>query len=101
MDRKVIISKTAQKKFDNLFEYLVDEWLERVKNKFIEKLDKSIHVIRTNPEAFPKSDKAKGLRRCVITKQTTLYFRYNNKRIEVVTIFDTRQNPNKLKKSLK
>ncbi len=99
MDRKVIVSKTAQKKLDELFEYLVDEWSERVKNKFIDKLDKNINIIRTNPEAFPTSNKVKGLSRCVITKQTTLYFRYNSKRIEVVTIFDTRQNPRKLKRA--
>ncbi|WP_010182332.1 type II toxin-antitoxin system RelE/ParE family toxin [Aquimarina agarilytica] len=100
MARKVIVSKTAQKKLDDLFEYLIDEWSERVKNKFIGKLDKNIELIQANPEIFPKSNKAKGLNRCVITKQITLYFRYNSKRIDIVTVFDTRQNPSKLKKSI-
>jgi hypothetical protein len=38
----------------------------------------------------------------VVTKQTTFYYRVlkNKKELEIITIFDTRQNPNKLKKDL-
>ncbi|SHF05747.1 Plasmid stabilization system protein ParE [Psychroflexus salarius] len=96
MSRKVVISKTAQKKLENLFEYLITEWSLKVKKEFVEKLDSSIEIIKTQPEIFPESKKGKKLRRCVITKQTTLYYRFNSKRINVVTIFDTRQHPNKL-----
>ncbi|MGM0636567.1 MAG: type II toxin-antitoxin system RelE/ParE family toxin [Bacteroidota bacterium] len=67
-----------------------------MKIEFIQKLDHNIEIIRNQPEVFPESKKGKKLRRCVITKQTTLYYRFNSKRINVVTIFDTRQNPNKL-----
>ncbi|SHF05081.1 Plasmid stabilization system protein ParE [Psychroflexus salarius] len=96
MKRKVIISKTAEKKLEKLFEYLTEKWSEKIKIEFIQKLDHNIEIIRNQPEIFPESKKGKKLRRCVITKQTTLYYRFNSKRINVVTIFDTRQNPNKL-----
>jgi len=98
--RKVVISKTAEKKLHKLFEYLITEWSVKVKTDFVEKLDSSIEIIKNQPEIFPESKKAKGLRKCVITKQTTLYYRYNSKRINLVTIFDTRQNPNKLEKEI-
>lgn len=100
MGRKVVISKTAEKKLDKLFEYLIQEWSITVKKQFVEKLDSSIEIIKTKPEIFPESKKGKGLRKCVITKQTTLYYRYNSEIINVVTIFDTRQNPNKLDKEI-
>ena len=47
-----------------------------------------------------KSNKFQGLYKCVVTKQTTFYYRVSVelKEIEIITIFDTRQNPNKLKK---
>lgn len=69
-------------------------------NEFVEKLDSAIEIIKNQPEIFPESKKGKGLRKCVITKQTTLYYRYNSEQINVVTIFDTRQNPNKLDKEI-
>jgi len=57
-------------------------------------------MLKSNPESFPKSNKQKGLHKCVITKQTTLYYTFNSKEIFIVTLFDTRQNPNKIKKDL-
>ncbi|WP_339918488.1 type II toxin-antitoxin system RelE/ParE family toxin [Yeosuana marina] len=100
MSRKVVISKTAEKKLEKLFEYLIKEWSAKVKKDFIEKLDSSIEIIKNQPEIFPESKKGKSLRKCVITKQTTLYYRYNSKRINIVTLFDTRQDPNKLDKEI-
>ena len=72
----------------------------KFKNKFIEKLDTRIAIIEKQPEIFPESKKNKGLRKCVITKQTTLFYRFNTKQIYIVTVFDTRQHPKKLKKEL-
>lgn len=100
MSRKVVISKTAERKLDKLFEYLTTEWSIKVKTDFVKKLDSSIQIIKNQPEIFPESRKGKSLRKCVITKQTTLFYRYNSKRINIVTIFDTRQNLNKLDKEI-
>ena len=100
MRRKVVISKTAEKKLEKLFDYLIEKWSLKVKNEFIEKLDTRIAIIEKQPEIFPESKKNKGLRKCVITKQTTLFYRFNTKQIYIVTVFDTRQHPKKLKKEL-
>lgn len=100
MSRKVVISKTAEKKLDKLFEYLISEWSVKVKRDFVKKLNKSIELIKNQPEIFPESKKGKSLRKCVITKQTTLYYRFNSKQINIVIVFDTRQNPNKLDKEI-
>lgn len=100
MSRKVVISRTVEKKLEKLFEYLIKEWSVKVKNDFVTKLDSTIEIIKNQPEIFPESKKGKGLRKCVITKQTTLYYRYSTKQINIVTLFDTRQNPNKLDKEI-
>ena len=100
MNRKVVISKTAERKLEKLFEYLIKEWSLKVKKDFVEKLDSSIEIIKNQPEIFPESKKGKSLRKCVVTKQTTIYYRYNSKRINIVTLFDTRQDPNKLDKEI-
>ena len=55
MIRKVVISKTTEKKLDKLFSYLIEKWSIKVKNEFIDKLDDSIKLIRNQPEMFPES----------------------------------------------
>ena len=100
MSRKVVISKTAERKLEKLFEYLIKKWSVKVKKDFVEKLDSSIEIIKNQPEIFPESKKGKSLRKCVVTKQTTIYYRYNSNRINIVTLFDTRQDPNKLDKEI-
>ena len=98
--KTVHLSGRAKLKLEKLLEYLEVEWSSGVKNNFISKLDKTIEVIQSNPDIFPKTEVVKGLHKCVITKQTTLYYRTKGSRIEIVTIFDTRQDPTRLMKGL-
>ncbi len=99
--RSVVLSKTAANKLEILLKYLEVEWSEKVKHNFIEKLDNSIEQIRRYPLSCEKSQLKLGLHRCVVSKQTTLYYTFDTKRIFIVTIFDNRMNPNKLKEETK
>lgn len=71
------------------------------KHEFVLKLDKSLKQIQKLPDSFPESEKIRGLRTCVVTKQTTVYYKYSETTIDIVTIFDNRQNPKSLKKETK
>ena len=101
MERNIIISKIAERKLEELFDYLVENWSLKVKSDFIKKLDKNISLIKSQPESFAQSEKDPDLRKCVVTKQTTLYFRFDEKQIKILTLFDNRQNPDKLTTELK
>ncbi|MCU0355863.1 MAG: hypothetical protein MUD08_19355 [Cytophagales bacterium] len=59
--------------------------------EFLNKLDASLSVIVAQPEAFPASRKMPGLRRCVVTPQTILYYRIRQNEIEVIALSDARQ----------
>ena len=96
--REIIISTRAQKNINNLFEYLELKWSEKVRKEFALKLYSVVKTIRANPESFPKSDINSNYNKFVITKQSTLYYRYNSKQVRVLSLFDTGQNPNKIKK---
>ena len=98
MSKKVVLSSTAKEKLSDLLEYLEDNWSARVKNNFIKKLDRSIEKISLYPQSCPESMKVRGLCKCVVTKQTSLFYRITTEEIEIVTLFDTRQDPDKLKK---
>jgi len=100
---KVFLSELAENKLLKLNDYLLENWSLNVKNDFIKKLTSKIDQISEQPESCPQSSEFKGLFKCVVTKQTTLYYRINLDRneIEIITIFDTRQNPDKLEKDIK
>ena len=100
MNRKVILSKIASRKLDVLFDYLQSNWSQSVKTNFIKRLDKRLVQINDNPESFPISDKVKGLHKCVITKQTSLYYLFDNHTINIITVFFSKQNPDGLSKEI-
>ena len=56
-----------------------------------EKITRTINQISINPIQFPESKK--GVRRCVLSKQTTLYYRIKQHYIEVVTFWVNYKNP--------
>ncbi len=99
---KVFLSELAENKLLKLSDYIQENWNLKTRDKFIEKLTEKIKQISLQPESCPQSSEFKGLYKCVVTKQTTFYYRISTKlnEIEIITIFDTRQNSNKLKKDI-
>ena len=98
--RKIILSNIASRRLEKLLNYLELEWSLKVKNDFIKKLDKSLKQIQKFPESGQQTIFVKGLHRLVVTKQTSLIYRFDSKTITIVTLFDNRMNPNNLKKEI-
>ena len=96
MNREVRISKRAAKKPDNLLDFLEERRSSKVKSNLIHKIDETLKYIQLHPESFPESEKIPGLRKCVVTKQTTFYFKYSETAIDIIAIFDNRQDPDSL-----
>ncbi|NLP59536.1 type II toxin-antitoxin system RelE/ParE family toxin, partial [Lutibacter sp. B1] len=95
---KVFLSELAENKLLKLNDFLLENWNLKVRNDFIKKLTSKIEQISEQPESCPQSIEFKGLFKCVVTKQTTFYYRikFEREEIEIITVFDTRQDPNKL-----
>ena len=100
---KVFLSELAEAKLLKLSDYLLENWNLKTRDKFIEKLSAKIKQISIQPQSCSQSSEIKGLYKCVVTKQTTFYYRISIelREIEIITIFDTRQSPDKLKKDIK
>ena len=95
MDKTVVFSKRSKNSLSKLLHYLEQEWSLKVKNEFIKKLDRCVLQISKHPESCPVSKDFSGLYKCVVTKQTTLYYRIKEKEIQVIAFFDNRQDPKK------
>ncbi|TDW49847.1 plasmid stabilization system protein ParE [Flavobacterium sp. 270] len=98
MNLKVNFSKTAEKNLNDVLDFIEARWSEKSKKMFIIKFEKAISIIIMNPEVFPKSSINKKYRKCVITKQSSLLYTFSSNEIKIHTIFDTRQDPNKINK---
>ena len=94
--RKLEFSNRSLKEIKNIVEYLNSKWSERISKKFLNKLKENIDLIQLNPELFPISE-FEELRKCVVSKQISVFFVIKKNKIYIVSVFDTRQNPNKIK----
>ena len=92
----VVWSSLAENDFSCILEYLNAKWNERIALNFIDKVEMALQQIQVNPKLFPLIHKD-GIRKCVITHHNTLYYRINREIIEILRLYDTRQNPDNLK----
>ena len=82
--------------FINILDYLEKKWNSKVCINFIEIMDACIMQIQINPMQFPFLNKELQIRKCVITKHNSVYYKESTDRIEILRIYDTRQNPETL-----
>ncbi len=78
------------------FNYLETNWTKKEIKKLSHEIERTLELISINPELFPKTRKKKNLRRVVVTKHNTLYYRKNKMTIEILSFFSNKKNPNKL-----
>lgn len=97
MRRQIEWCPRAEKDYLRLLDFLLAELGEGVIHKFSDRLHIILDNIIKRPKMYPATDKRDNVRRCVITKQTILYYRVWKNKIELITLFDSRQNPLKRK----
>ena len=55
--------------------------------------DKVIRQISITPKMYPLFDRKRKIRRCVVSKQTTLYYRIRGNKIELISFRGNLMNP--------
>ena len=88
---EVYLSLRAEKKLQKLIYYLLENWNDKVVSNFLEKLDKKFMQISNFPKSCPFSSK-RNIYKCIVSKQTSFYYRLKNNEIEIITFFDNRQD---------
>ena len=98
---RVFLSPIAERKLEILLEYLESNWSRKTRDNFLERLLKSFNQISNHPKSCPESREFANLFKCTVTKQTSFYFRIKANEIEVITIVDNRQDPDKISAEIK
>ncbi|PTQ93150.1 plasmid stabilization system protein ParE [Mucilaginibacter yixingensis] len=96
MARSIKWSPRAKKRYQQVLDYLQENWGDRVVQKFIERTDKVLYTIAAYPYAYEASSE-KIIRKAVIGKQNSVIYRIDNTSIYLLTFWDNRQDPKKLK----
>jgi plasmid stabilization system protein ParE len=91
---KIVWSKEAEDTFEEIISYLEIKWTEKEIEKFVSETSKIVSILKKNPFLFRGSDKAK-IFEVLIGKQNLLIYQINEseKRVELLSFWDTRQNP--------
>ena len=93
MLKPIIWSPLSVNDFASIVDYLDKQWGAKVAIQFIDLIDNILYQISKNPRQFPVIYKRKKIRKCVLTKQNSLYYRDAKNRIEILRIYNTRQDP--------
>jgi plasmid stabilization system protein ParE len=94
---KIVWTDEALKNLADIIDYLEHRWTEKEIRKFASLLDRQLTLIQSNPELFPASPISSRLRKAVLTRQTTIYYRIDKDEIRMVSLYDNRQNPKRLR----
>lgn len=97
MAKEVVLTHLAINDYETVINYLITEWGINVANSFIDRFDKVIILLSKNTSIYPFVDASKQMQKCVLTKHNVLYFIETDDLIKIITVFDTRQDPRKLR----
>ena len=96
MALQIVWTPEADREFERIIEYLLQEWLEKEVVQFVETTDKIIDYISEYPRMFRKTDK-RNVHEALVTKHNLTVYKIFKGRIDIITFWDTRQHPKKKK----
>jgi plasmid stabilization system protein ParE len=94
---KLFWTKEALQNLDETILYLQSRWTDREVDLFKKKLSHLLSLIELNPKLFPTSTLLSEVRKSVLTKQTSIFYKVDNQKIYILYLFNTYQNTTKLK----
>ncbi len=96
----IVWSDQADETFDMISAYILDKFTQKEVDDFVIQTYEVIEVIKSYPKLYPlsKMRKLKSTRKAVIHPHSTLYYRISDKQtITLISFWDNRNNPAKLK----
>ena len=96
MALKIEWSDEAENTYLDILSYLENNWSRKEVLKFIKRTETLLETILIQPYLF-KASQNQLIRKAVIGKQNSLFYRIDNDRIYLLTFWDNRQNPAKSK----
>lgn len=94
MAYEIIWLPKAEERFSTIIYYLEQNWTEKIVADFIRKTNQKLFEIQQRPKMYRRSAKI-SIYEALITKHNLLLYRIKGNKIELLTFFDTSQDPKK------
>lgn len=94
---KVVWTDHALDELRQTVSYLEENFSEREIQRLATKIESTLTLIATQPAMFPESPSRKGVRRAIILRFNSLYYRVKHRQIEILSFFSNRQDIKKIK----
>lgn len=95
-DYEILWTDLALEELSKTVEYLEREFSQKEIDKLGIEIERIFSIISSNPTIFPLSENLQ-VRKVVILKFNTVYYRIIDKQIEIISFFSNRQSPKKRK----
>ena len=96
MAKEIFLTAIAESNYEAITDYVFEKFGPIVTNNFIERFWEACLLISDTPEIYPFANKTKQIRKCVVSKHNTIYFKEYTDVIRVLVVFDNHQDPEKL-----
>ena len=90
MAKKIVWTKRANARFNQIIEFLEIEWGETVTSSFVKKTYGIIDLLSTQPSLGSIEKRDLNIRGFLITKHNRLFYRETRDSIIILNLFDTR-----------
>ena len=103
MVKEIIWSERADTSFENIINYLLNNFTETEVSRFVLKTNDKINFIKSNPKMYPVAFKRKHIYSASILRKTKMFYQYfpRKKSIIILLFWDMHQDPKKLKSLLR
>lgn len=91
---EILWTDNALEELEETIKYLEKEFTDREIGKLAKEIERITSLISQNPNLFSVSE-TKKVRKAVILKYNSMYYRIENKQIQILSFFSNRQSPEK------
>ena len=100
MAKPIQLTPNAEADLTAISEYILTSFGRLALNHFYELYESKLALIASYPTRYPILQKKNKIRKSVITKQSVILYIDTPEEIRVISVFDTRQNPENIGKQL-
>ena len=97
MARTIRSTKLANKRFEEIKEYVDQNFGEAYVSKFVKSVFALYDVLITFPQIGVLHDKKRKIYRFVLRKQVSIFYRFNDHEVVILNFFDNKSGPDRQK----
>lgn len=98
---EIIWTKLAKITYVEILENIKVRWTFKEMKAFNDLTNEIILKIKQNDIQFPNPNSQLGIKKAIIHKTVSVYFKQENEKVYLITFFNNRMNPETLKELLK